>query len=296
MIVLQVPTINDGPHDFDRLFDLWNQVNDDRLTVAFDFSSCKFLQHNGVAFLGGLARLIEYRHGRVFFKWETLLKKIYTNLGQNGFLAAFGFPKTAWRGNSVPYREDQFQDKNAIINYLKTRWIGHKWVQAHISERLQDAMIGKVWEIYANAFEHGRSPIGVTSCGQYYPDHQELKLTVVDFGIGIPANVRLHFGHDPRARVLSAAKCLRWAFQRGNSTDTKDISRGVGLDLLKDFVKINKGRLDLFSHEGCARIDEKIDMVANQTNFFEGTLVNITLKCDESFYHFSDETVEGPLF
>lgn len=298
MIVLQVPTINDGPHDFDRLFGLWSQVNDDSLTVDFDFSSCKFLRQNGVAFLGGLARMIQYRAGSVNFRWKTLPQKIFTNLGQNGFLAAFGYPKSSWLGNSIPYREDHFQDKNAVVNYLKTRWLGHKWVRAHISERLQDAMIGKVWEIYANAFEHGKSPTGIFSCGQYYPDQQELKLTVVDFGIGIPANVRLHFGHDPRAQSISASKCLRWAFQRGTTTGTKDhdMSRGVGLDLLKEFVKINKGRLDLFSHEGCARVDEKIDIVANQPTFFEGTLVNITLKCDESFYHFSDETVEGPLF
>lgn len=296
MIVLQVPTINDGPHDFDRLFTLWNQVNDNNLAVVFDFSSCKFLQHNGVAFLGGLARLIEYRRGSVLFKWETLERKIFTNLGQNGFLAAFNFPKTGWRGDSAPYREDPFEDKNAVVNYLKTRWLGHGWVRAHISNKLQDAMIGKVWEIYANAFEHGQSPVGVFSCGQYYPGNQELKLTVVDFGIGIPANVRLYFSRDPRAHSLSASKCLGWAFQRGHTTDTKDLSRGIGLDLLKEFVKINKGRLDLFSHEGCARVDKEIDMVANQPNFFEGTLVNITLKCDESFYHFSDETFEGPLF
>ncbi|MDD5757989.1 MAG: ATP-binding protein [Desulfobulbaceae bacterium] len=296
MAVIQVPTINDHAQDFDRLFDLWNRVNGDSLEVVFDFSSCNFIRQNGVAFLGGLARLIQYRQGRVDFKWGTLQRNIFTNLAQNGFLAAFGFPKSAWLGNSIPYREDSFQDKDAVINYLKTRWIGHKWVQAHISERLQDSMIGKVWEIYANAFEHGQSPTGVFSCGQYYPDQQELKLTVVDFGIGIPAKVRLHFRHDPRALHISASNCLQWAFKRGHSTGTEGISRGVGLDLLKEFVKINKGGLDLFSHEGCARVDEKIDMVANRTSFFEGTLVNITLKCDESFYHFSDETVEGPLF
>ena len=122
--------------------------------------------------------------------------------------------------------------------------------------------------------------------------------TVVDFGIGIPANVRIHFNHDPRARSISASKCLQWAFQRGTTTGSKghDISRGVGLDLLKEFIKINQGGLNMFSHEGYARIDNNIDMVANRISFFEGTLVNITLKCDESFYHFSDETFEGPLF
>ncbi len=52
----------------------------------------------------------------------------------------------------------------------------------------------------------------------------------------------------------------------------------------------------MFSHEGYALIDEHSDTVNSRTAFFEGTLVNITLKCDESFYHFSDEKAEGPLF
>ncbi len=241
MIVLQVPTINDQPHDFDRLFGLWGQVNGDFLEVVFDFYSCSFLRQNAVAFIGGLARLIQYRGGQVTFRWDTLKQKIFTNLAQNGFLAAFGHHSGPWSGNSIPYREDRLQDKDAVVDYLKLKWLGWGWV--HISDRLSDAVVGKVWEIYANAFEHGRSEIGVFGCGQYYPDYHELKLTVVDFGVGIPANVRWHFRGDPRVQQLTAANCLRWAFCRGTTTNPNGIGRGIGLDLLKEFVQINKGRL-----------------------------------------------------
>ena len=55
--ILAVPTINDDPPDFDRLFRLWSQVNDDSLEVEFNFTRCRFLQQNAVAFLGGLSRL-----------------------------------------------------------------------------------------------------------------------------------------------------------------------------------------------------------------------------------------------
>lgn len=294
MIVLQVPTINDQPHDFDRLFGLWEQANGDFLEVVFDFSFCGFMRQNAVAFIGGLARLIQYRGGQVTFRWDTLKQKIFTNLAQNGFLAAFGYHSGPWFGNSIPFREDKVQDKNAVVDYLKTKWLGRGLV--HISDRLRGVVVGNVWEIYANAFEHGRSEVGVFSCGQHYPDFNELKLTVVDFGVGIPANVRWHFRDDPRAQHLSAANCLRWAFRRGTTTNPNGIGRGVGLVLLKEFVQVNRGRFEMFSHEGYALIDEHSDTVNNRNTFFEGTLVNITLKCDESFYHFSDETVEGPYF
>ncbi|MEK7841063.1 MAG: ATP-binding protein, partial [Deltaproteobacteria bacterium] len=280
--------------NFDVLFNLWNQVNNNNQDVTFEFSGCKFLRHNAVAFLGGLTRLIQVRGGIVRFALDTIQRKVKANLEQNGFFSTLGFGGAPWTGNSIPYREDSYQDKVILDDYLKTNWLGRGWV--HVSEMLKDAIVGRVWEIYANAFEHGKSQVGIFSCGQHYPIHHELKLTVVDFGVGIPSNVRLFFKHDPRAQSLSAANCLKWAFQRGTTTKPNGTSRGMGLDLLKDFVKVNKGRLEIFSHEGYVIIDGEREQFVNRTTFFEGTLVNITFVCDESYYHLAKEVVEEPLF
>ena len=293
-VVLNVTTINDDLSDFDKLFDLWNQANDDFLDVAFDFSRCRFLRHNAVAFLGGLTRLIQSRYGTVIFNWNTLRSDIRSNLEQNGFISNFGHSGSPWAGNSIPYREDLTQDSTGVMDYLKTKWLARGWV--HVSDLLRDAIVGRVWEIYANAFEHGRSPTGIFSCGQRYPDLHELKLTVVDFGVGIPSNVRYFFKDDPRFQSLNAASCLKWAFQRGTTTKPNGTSRGMGLDLLKDFVQVNKGRLEIFSHDGYAIINSEREQFVNRTTFFEGTLVNITFVCDESYYHFAKEVVEEPLF
>ena len=50
-IRLQIPTINDTPLDFDKLFKLWGIVNGCCSNVIFDFSTCDFLRPNAVAFL-----------------------------------------------------------------------------------------------------------------------------------------------------------------------------------------------------------------------------------------------------
>ena len=141
--------------------------------------------------------------------------------------------------------------------------------------------------MYGNAFEHGESEIGIYSCGQHYPRRHELKLTVVDFGVGIPSNVREY----ARNEKIPADKAIEWAFRRGTTTKTSDdIGRGIGLDLLKDFVKINKGKLEVFSHDGYAAIDEDHEEYSKRQTFFEGTLLNITLICNESLYfHFASE-------
>ncbi|MBF0498068.1 MAG: hypothetical protein HQK57_14015 [Deltaproteobacteria bacterium] len=167
-MVIEIPRINDDPQDFSTLFNIWSQVNNCHQDVRFDFSRCGFLRPNAVAFLGGLARLIESRMGKVMFNWNTMHNRpVMTNRCQNGFAGQFGYPSSGWDGNSIPYREDLNLAMNSIMDYLTFNWIGKGWV--HVSDRLRDAIAGKMWEIYNNAFEHSGSQIGVFSCGQHFP-------------------------------------------------------------------------------------------------------------------------------
>lgn len=93
MHVEHIHQINEGPGDFDDLFRLWKRFNADGTEVCFDLHWCRFLRQNSVAFLGELARLIEYRGGRVQFNWEIQDSAVAMNLAQNGFMAAFGAPR-----------------------------------------------------------------------------------------------------------------------------------------------------------------------------------------------------------
>lgn len=188
---LIIPTINDEEQDFDCLFQLWQRVNiicnkGTYSKVIFDFSKCKFLRQNAVAFIGGLARLIKYHNIQVILNEKTLQCKIKENLNKNGFLKFFGNCRDYHQGNSIPYREDQEEnkDKDAIVSYLSEEWLGKGHIA--VSQELQNAIVSTTWEIYANAFEHSQTNVGVFSCGQYYPHLCKLKLTVVDFGVGIP--------------------------------------------------------------------------------------------------------------
>ena len=277
-LILEIPTINDTPKDFDCLFQLWQQVQAETEEVILNFSRCYFLRQNAVAFLGGMARWIEKRRCKVIFDWETVKKHICENLKQNGFMYAFNAGEEPWQGNSIPYREDLFEDRDGLIQYLAEDWLGRGWV--HISDILKFLIVGRTFEIYANAFEHGKTDIGVFSCGQYFPKLKELNLTVVDFGVGIPQNVR-NFQKNNR---LPADEALKWAFQKGTTTRGGTVTGGIGLDYLKQFVHINKGKLQILSHDGCATIDESGEIYENKQTFFGGTLVNIALLCDESHY------------
>ena len=117
-----------------------------------------------------------------------------------------------------------------------------------------------------------------------------LKLAVVDFGVGIPATVREFFKNDPRAKRFSAVACLKWAFQPGTSTKADDgTGRGIGLDILKEFVHVNRGRLAIYSEDGYALIGHQKEQYGKRPTFFKGTAVNITLRCDETFYRLAEQ-------
>ena len=151
---------------------------------------------------------------------HSLQDRVRVNLAQQGFLAAFGCPGGPWTGNSIPYREDHAIDKAGLMDYLKTKWLGRGWI--NVSPPLRDAIVGRVWEIYENAFEHSKSSIGLFSCGQHFPNKRRLLLTVVDFGVGIPANVRAFFGNQQ----IRADHALAWAFQPGTTTKPNGMGRG----------------------------------------------------------------------
>ena len=236
-----------------------------------------------MAFLGGLSHHVRLQGGQLNFDWDTLQPKVRTNLAQNGFLFNFDEGSEPWSGNSVPYRQDLDQNKCAIIEYLLDRWLGKNWVD--ISLGLKSAIAGNVWEIYANAFEHSNSSLGVFSCGQHYPKQKELHLTIVDFGQGIANNVR----SLPQNRSLDASQALKWAFQTGNSTAIKTISRGIGLSTLQNFVSTNRGNLKIFSNDGYVNIKDNKVIHEKRTINFQGTLINIAFKCDESFYCLASE-------
>lgn len=286
METIFVNSINDSEQDFKYLIELLEEVENYNYQANLDFSKCRFLRQNAVAMLGGILRLSQFKNGNVTIIWETLEKDILLNLLKNGFLEAFvnvkNPPKFTY-GNAIPYREDTKKNPDSIMDYLKDKWLGRHWIK--MSPLLSDQIVGKVWELYDNAFSHSRSPIGVISCGQYYPKQKELKLSIVDFGISIPTAVR-EFKKNPN---IPSDKAIAWAFQRGTTTSSIGFGRGLGLDLFKKFVKLNKGNLEVYSQDGYAIINNMDEKFSINNKSFSGTIINITLKPNDSYYCLSSE-------
>ena len=286
---IQVPTINEKPEDYLKLSKLWEKVIDENvLNLTLNFSYCNFLQSHGVAFLAGLVTLVKSRGGTVEIDLDSIREKVRANLNQNNFLAFCGMDTIPRSGNSVPLRHDYEAVNNLdFLNYLKQKWIRKYWMNC--SDNLLSAISNAVLELHLNASEHSHSSIGAFTCGQRYPNMNKLQLTLVDFGVGIPYNVREYFN----VQAIPAQAALSWAFQRGHSTRRIHIPQGLGLFGLSDFVKKNSGDIFICS-EGCYGVINKngSSFKAEPDISFKGTIVTITLNCDEQFYTLEEEEQE----
>lgn len=296
-VVVPVPTINDDISDFEILFSIFNgimyKLNEINaisreplypIYLRLQFRKCRFLRQNAVVFFGGMIVYLSRFFNGVIIDHDTMSDKIRTNLHQNGFSEFFGSRVSPWQGNSILFRRDIFYDKASIIDeYLRSGWLAKGWI--NISPSLGNLIIGNIWEVYANAFEHSETPIGVFSCGQHYPKRKELTLSVVDFGVGIPENARRTI-----PGITDSIQALQWAFTRGSTSKKElDLGRGLGLSLLEEFIQINRGRMQIFSHDAAIIFTPTKRITRKLGSFFQGTFFNITLKCDERIYVLSEE-------
>ena len=295
-INFKVPTVFCNHSGFIQLFRLWQQIVDylstrQTCTIVLDFSNCGFLANNAIAFLGGLKRYVNSTgYANVEFDWRKANPAVFKYVVNAGLYTEVSdeIKLLARTETTIEYREYlQTPDEVSLVDYLSNRWLRPDWIK--LSGKLKNAIVGRTVEIFANAFEHSQTKLGAFTCGQDYPRGGYFALTVIDLGIGIPENVRSIMSG------LDDSQAIEWAFERGNTT--KPGSRGMGLDLLRDFVSINNGELSLYSKCGYA-LANKAGLKTGLTSFcFDGTALNIKLYHDASLYCFVNELLPGePLF
>ncbi len=277
--------INDDRTDFNYLFRQINSLRDVHgRKIYFHFNGCGFLRQNAVSLLGALVRALQQNENIVYFDMSSMADQVAMNLKQNGFLNELGLGGPRWDGNSIPYREDKVILSDNYTIYLSQHWLGRDWVR--ISDKLKIFIIDSVIEAYINVFDHADSHVGVITCGQYYPKLGQLKIALVDLGVGIPFRVRTFLGIPE----IPASDALAWAFEPNKTTkDDGTFARGTGLKILKTFIQENHGKLEIYSDKGYVCIAEGEARFENCIHEFRGTLVQITLMCDEAIYTLPNE-------
>lgn len=135
-----------------------------------------------------------------------------------------------------------------------------------------------VKEIFNNILDHSTQSIGFVHI-QHYPNLKNVRITVSDFGRGIPSNIRALYPElDDASAILKAA-------EPGFTTKSTPRNMGVGLDFLIASVTSNQGNVSIYSFMGALHCSVDAAGAIRRTpamgnGSYPGTLVDITLRTD----------------
>ena len=162
-----------------------------------------------------------------------------------------------------------------------------------MSEGLTKRFRQSLFEIFQNAAMHSKSESGIFTCGQFFPQMHRLDFTIADAGVGIRENVRQYTGNSK----MNSCTAIIWALTEGNTTKTGDQPGGLGLKLLKDFILMNKGKLQIVSRYGYYQFSASGDKCIKLDYDFPGTCVNIEINTqDTSSYCLQSELSSDDIF
>ncbi len=285
-----LPTIRSDKTGFERLATMGadaNQLFADRLEV--DFSRCGFFDANMASPLAAvLGRIADSYNAIEIVNIPPAIERI---LCKNEFLLAYGY-KTIADVNltTLPFRRIQLSDEGRFADYLN-RYMKGKGIP-RMTASLGKAFKQSIFEVFQNAVIHSNSRLGVFICGQFYPLLQRLDLTIADAGVGIRTNVRRYL--DKKVNSIAA---IQWAMQGGNTTKTGYQPGGVGLNFLKDFIALNRGRIHIASRLGFYEFREGREEFEKLDADFRGTVVNLEINTgDTQTYLLSSEVSPEDIF
>ncbi len=273
---LNLGTIRSDLSGFDSIANIAKQTKDLFFdSIELDFAYCSFFEANMAAPLYSvIARLrdelndvsINNMHSSV----ETILRK-------NRFLTVFNQPKLIDSNQTtLPFKIFKLTAGEQFNDYL-SRYMKGKGIPT-MSEALTKRFRQSLLEIFLNAAIHSKSKSGVFVCGQFYPQKHRMDFTIADAGVGIRENVRKHTGKTK----LSSCKAIEWAMTEGNTTKTGNQPGGLGLKLIKDFVQMNKGKIQVVSRFGYYEFSANGESIQKMNNDFPGTCVNIEINTEDT--------------
>jgi anti-sigma regulatory factor (Ser/Thr protein kinase) len=290
-MIYQLPTIHSDKDGFAGLAGLAESAKDlhaDRLEV--DFSQCRFFDANLAAPLAAVLARVADRSNDI--EIVNVPREAEHILRKNCFLEAYGYgPLSDTNHTTLPFVRMHISDQRGFAAYLQQHMNG-KGIPT-MSEALSKRFRQSIFEIFQNCVIHSNSQLGVFVCGQFFPRLKRLDLTISDAGVGIRTNVRRHL----RDNKVTSIGAIRWALKQGNTTKTGNQPGGMGLKLLKDFIELNKGKIQIISRQGFYQFTGRKEIFEKISADFPGTTVNLEINTsDNHSYRLSSEVTLDDIF
>ncbi|MDD2267677.1 ATP-binding protein [Sulfuricurvum sp.] len=271
---------------FNKLIEFYGKYKDDTFeTIEINLDT--WFDANLSAVLGGIIdRLNEWN----FIEFGTVSPNIQIILKKNRFLAHFGFDDTNdTYHTTIKYLKLKPTDSRYFSNYVQTELFGRNELP-NMSQEVRKKISESIFEMFVNAQIHSDTKF-IYTCGQFYPQRNEIIFTIVDTGVGFAKRIENNLGEK-----IPSAKAIKWAITEGHTTK-KDTPGGIGLAILKDFITKNKGKIQIISGNAMYQLDTGGEEYFDLDSYFDGVIINMVFKTnDTTSYHFAEEIDLSELF
>jgi len=284
LILGQIKTSFNG---FQKILDFENQIGPEH----YEINISNWIDANMCAPLGAI--LYRKIKEKIPVKFSDISSYVKNILQKNHFLSQFGESKKPDSyGTTIEYRRfetvnkvyEQFQEY--VVRYFRLGSLGLPQMTPALLKRFRESL----FEVFSNAVEHSYTEDGIFTCGQFFPNKERLRFTIADLGIGIRENIHRHL------RIgLSPENAIKWAIS--GKTTRRDRPGGLGLQLIREFIKLNKGRLIIVSDAGYWELSKGKVSTRTFLRPFPGTVVTIDIDtADKTSYCLRSEIDSSDVF
>ena len=264
--------------------------------IEFEFSKNIWFEANLCAVIGSIIQKAESQGKQV--KITNLNKGAHHIFENNNFLNLILDRKVNIKVNeptAISFQIFNFNEDKKFKDYLDRELLSQRDLP-EMSPLLKNKINKSIFEIFNNAHLHGKCE-QIYTCGQYFPNLKRLDFTIVDLGRTIRRNVNEYFIRQNKKK-LTSCKAIDWAAQYGNTTKTGSIPGGLGLGLIREFLKFNGGRLQIVSAKGFWEQNRESSIfVQTFTSKFNGTIVNLEFNLsDTNSYVLKEEINPDTIF
>lgn len=209
--------------------------------------------------------------------FDYLAPRIESILLKNDFLTYFGKQRAVDVNNTtIKFQKLKTTDGKYFKNYVIEELIeGHISDLPHMSLGVKEKMIEAIYEIFVNAQIHSETEF-IYTCGQFFPNKNKIEFTIVDTGIGFREKINRRFGSN-----LTSTQAINWAVEEMKTTK-EDISGGLGLTILREFISANQGKMQIVSNDGFYQFNGNNETLKTFQGEFPGTIVNLQFRTDDT--------------
>ena len=169
----------------------------------------------------------------------------------------------------VPFKIFRSSDTYGFGNYIDAEIVRYFPV---MEENVKRDLSVYIQELFGNAQIHGNC-LKVFTCGQYYPTSQKMDFTIVNLGTTIKNNVESYLSDMDQKVPMN---CIEWAVQPEHTTKRLN-SGGIGLSLMEEFIRYNKGKYQIISGNEFWELNREIEDERELSSYFPGTIINIEI-------------------